>query len=69
MKEDPGETLVIGGGYIALECAGFLRGLGKKVYMVNRSTFLRTMDQDCANKIVDELEEDGVITMTKTTVK
>ena len=44
LKEDPGKTLVIGGGYIALECAGFLNGLGKDVTMINRSTFLRVMD-------------------------
>ena len=44
LEEDPGKTLVIGGGYIALECAGFLSGLGKDVTMINRSTFLRVMD-------------------------
>lgn len=44
LKEDPGKTLVIGGGYIAIECAGFLNGLGKEVILINRSTFLRSMD-------------------------
>ena len=44
MEKDPGTTLVVGGGYIAIECAGFLAGLGKKVHILNRSTFLRTMD-------------------------
>ena len=29
LEKDPGTTLVVGGGYIAVECAGFLRGLGK----------------------------------------
>lgn len=64
LKSDPGETLVIGGGYIAVECAGFLNGLGKKVHLVNRSTFLRAMDSDMAAKIVEELEDDGVNTLT-----
>lgn len=68
MKEDPGTTLVVGGGYIAVECAGFLAGLGKKVHMLNRSTFLRTMDQDMAAKIVEQLEEEGVVTHTQTKV-
>ena len=27
MQKSPGKTLVVGGGYIALECAGFLTGL------------------------------------------
>lgn len=44
LEEDPGETLVLGGGYIAVECAGFLSGLGNKVHLANRSTFLRTFD-------------------------
>ena len=44
LKEEPGKTLVIGGGYIAIECAGFLNGLGKEVILINRSTFLRSMD-------------------------
>ncbi len=38
MKTDPGTTLVVGGGYIAVECAGFLVGLGKKVHLLNKST-------------------------------
>lgn len=69
LKEDPGETLVIGGGYIAVECAGFLNGLGKKVHLANRSTFLRAMDSDMADRIVEDLSDDGVRTMTQTTVK
>lgn len=55
MEKDPGTTLVVGGGYIAIECAGFLAGLGKKVHILNRSSFLRTMDGDMAEKIVEQL--------------
>jgi pyruvate/2-oxoglutarate dehydrogenase complex dihydrolipoamide dehydrogenase (E3) component len=44
LKENPGKTLVIGGGYIAIECAGFIKGLGNEVVLVNRSTFLRVFD-------------------------
>mmetsp|Transcript_100455 Transcript_100455/g.138424 ORF Transcript_100455/g.138424 Transcript_100455/m.138424 type:complete len:217 (+) Transcript_100455:657-1307(+) len=69
LKEDPGTTLVLGGGYIALECAGFLNGLGKEVYLANRSTFLRVMDQDMAFYVTDKMEEEGVKTMTQATVK
>ena len=58
----------MGGGYIAVECAGFLRGLGKKVFLVNRSTFLRSMDQDMSQRVVDDLEEDGVIVRTHSEV-
>jgi len=66
LKEDPGKTLVIGGGYIAVECAGFLNGLGKEVVMINRSTFLRVMDDDMSFRIVDDLASDGVNIMTNT---
>ena len=69
LKSDPGDTLVVGGGYIAVECAGFLNGLGKKVYLANRSTFLRAMDADIAAKITEELADDGVHTLTQTTIK
>lgn len=68
MKEDPGETLVVGGGYIAIECAGFLNGLGKTVHLANRSTFLRSMDEDMAERIVDELSDSGVNALTQTTI-
>lgn len=53
LKENPGKTLVIGGGYIAVECAGFLAGMGNEVILANRSTFLRVFDQDMAFKVED----------------
>lgn len=38
----PKKTLVVGGGYIALECAGFLGTIGYPVEVMNRThTFLR----------------------------
>ena len=66
LKENPGKTLVIGGGYIAIECAGFLRGLGNEVILVNRSTFLRVFDQDMAEKIIEEMDEQGIEMHTQT---
>lgn len=69
LESDPGTTLVLGGGYIAVECAGFLRGLGKDVYLANRSTFLRTMDNQMSERIVEKLEASGVSLMTQTSVK
>ncbi len=59
----------MGGGYIAVECAGFLRGLGNDVILANRSSFLRVFDGDMANKVVDQLEEDGIHTMANTLIK
>ena len=69
MDKDPGTTLVVGGGYIAVECAGLLRGLGKTVYLINRSTFLRTMDADMAQMVTNDLCDDGVKVMKKCLVE
>lgn len=68
LKEDPGKTLVVGGGYIAVECAGFLAGVKKDVTLINRSTFLRAMDSDMAYRIVQDLEDEGVKALTQTTI-
>lgn len=50
-RDNPGRTLVIGASYIALECAGFLHGLGIDVTVMVRSIFLRGFDQQLANKV------------------
>jgi len=59
-KEAPGKTLVVGASYIALECAGFLNGLGFDTSVMVRSVPLRMFDQDCATRIAKFMEEDGV---------
>lgn len=44
LKTNPGKTLVIGASYVALECAGFLAGLGYDVTVMVRSILLRGFD-------------------------
>ncbi|XP_033018484.1 thioredoxin reductase 1, cytoplasmic, partial [Lacerta agilis] len=56
----PGKTLVVGASYVALECAGFLAGLGLDVTVMVRSILLRGFDQEMANKIGEHMEEHGV---------
>uniref|UniRef100_A0A8C7XYG8 thioredoxin-disulfide reductase (NADPH) n=1 Tax=Oryzias sinensis TaxID=183150 RepID=A0A8C7XYG8_9TELE len=56
----PGKTLVIGASYVALECGGFLAGLGLDVTVMVRSILLRGFDQDMANRAGDHMEEHGV---------
>lgn len=56
----PGKTLLVGASYIALECAGFLAGLGYDVTVMVRSIFLRGFDQQMANLIADQMERNGV---------
>lgn len=44
-----GKTLVIGGGYIAMECAGFLHGLGYDTTIMVRSQVMRQFDDQAGN--------------------
>lgn len=44
MRKPPGKTLVVGGSYVALECAGFLNGLGYDTSVLVRSRLLRKFD-------------------------
>ncbi|KAL4655641.1 thioredoxin reductase 1, cytoplasmic-like [Arapaima gigas] len=56
----PGKTLVVGASYVALECGGFLAGLGLDVTIMVRSILLRGFDQDMANRAGEHMEEHGV---------
>lgn len=69
LSYNPGKTLVIGASYIALECAGFLQGIGNDVTIMVRSIFLRGFDQQMANILGDDLEASGVKMIKKDTVK
>lgn len=55
----PGKTLVVGASYIALECAGFLVGLGYDTTVMVRSILLRGFDQDIADRIGSSMERRG----------
>uniref|UniRef100_A0A8V5HDS8 thioredoxin-disulfide reductase (NADPH) n=1 Tax=Melopsittacus undulatus TaxID=13146 RepID=A0A8V5HDS8_MELUD len=56
----PGKTLVVGASYVALECAGFLAGLGMDVTVMVRSILLRGFDQEMAERIGAYMETHGV---------
>lgn len=43
-KKEFGDTLVVGSGYIGMECGGFLNGMGKKTTILYRSKVLRHFD-------------------------
>jgi len=58
-KKSPGKTLVVGGGYIAMECAGFLTGLGYPTTVCVRSRPLRNFDVQMADKIQSIMHELG----------
>ncbi|KAL8578778.1 Thioredoxin reductase 2, mitochondrial [Nucella lapillus] len=58
-KESPGKTLVIGGSYIALECGGFLTGLGLDTTIMVRSRCLRSFDQEMGVLVTDHMAASG----------
>jgi pyruvate/2-oxoglutarate dehydrogenase complex dihydrolipoamide dehydrogenase (E3) component len=60
LPRPPGRTLVIGASYIAVECGGFLRGLGCDVTMIVRSRILREFDQDMAQRLAERVAGVGI---------
>ena len=56
-KKPPGKTLVIGGGYIAVECAGFIKGMGYDVDILLRSVVLRGFDRGMVERIVNDMND------------
>ncbi|EQC25393.1 thioredoxin reductase (NADPH) [Saprolegnia diclina VS20] len=61
----PGKTLVVGASYVALECAGFLKGQGFDVTVMVRSILLRGFDTDMAARIGTYMEEEAKINFIK----
>ena len=61
MKEaPPGKTCVVGAGYVALECAGFLTGLkGGDVTVLVRSMLLRGFDREMVDAIKAVMVHNG----------
>ncbi|XP_061586330.1 thioredoxin reductase 2, tandem duplicate 2 [Cololabis saira] len=56
LKKSPGKTLVVGASYVALECAGFLTGIGLDTTVMVRSIALRGFDQQMAGLVTDYME-------------
>lgn len=59
-KDPPGKTLVVGGGYVAVEIAGFLKGLGYETSLMTRGDYLRSFDRDMVNEVVSHLQKINV---------
>lgn len=57
----PKEAVVLGGGYIAVEFAGILAGLGVETTLIYRGDlFMRGFDDDLRQFLVGELEKKGI---------
>nr|XP_055054521.1 thioredoxin reductase 2, tandem duplicate 2 [Misgurnus anguillicaudatus] len=59
LKESPKKTLVVGASYVALECAGFLTGIGLDTTVMVRSIALRGFDQQMAGLVTDYMKSYG----------
>ena len=61
LEELPNRMVVVGGGYIAVEFAGIMNGLGVETTLVYRgSMFLRGFDQDVRRVVAKELIKRGI---------
>ena len=61
LKELPRRTLIVGGGYIAVEFAGILHGLGSHVTQLYRGPlFLRGFDRDLREALAEEMRAKGI---------
>jgi pyruvate/2-oxoglutarate dehydrogenase complex dihydrolipoamide dehydrogenase (E3) component len=56
MKKKPGNTLVVGGGYVAVEIAGFLAELGFNVSMMTRGDYLRSFDKEMVAYLLSDMK-------------
>uniref|UniRef100_A0A8R1HZP8 Thioredoxin-disulfide reductase n=1 Tax=Caenorhabditis japonica TaxID=281687 RepID=A0A8R1HZP8_CAEJA len=60
LPKAPGKTLIVGAGYVALECAGLLAGIKQEVEVLIRSRPLKEFDQDCVKLVMEHLKSTGV---------
>jgi glutathione reductase (NADPH) len=61
LPELPQRILIVGGGYIAVEFAGILHGLGAQATQIYRGPlFLRGFDRDVREVLADEMKKKGV---------
>ena len=65
----PKKAVIVGGGYIAVEFAGILNGLGVETELIYRGNqLLKTFDQDCSIKVTEGMIDKGVKVQLKTNV-
>ena len=61
LKEMPRRIVIVGGGYIAVEFAGILHGLGSQVTQLYRGPlFLRGFDDDVRTVLAEEVRKKGI---------
>ena len=67
--ERPQRVAIVGGGYIGVELAGILHGLGSEVILIHRGEkLLRGFDEDIRDKLVFAMHATGIDLSLETTV-
>ncbi|EGR30338.1 thioredoxin reductase 2, putative [Ichthyophthirius multifiliis] len=57
LQKKPGKTLIVGGGYIAMECGGFLSNLGIQTTVLTRNGWLKDFDREMVQAIIENMKE------------
>ena len=69
LDELPATAVVVGGGYIAVEFAGILNGLGVDTHLVYRGDkLLKSFDREMSQKIAAGMQEKGVKLLLNTQI-
>jgi glutathione reductase (NADPH) len=69
LDELPATAVVVGGGYIAVEFAGILNGLGVDTHLVYRGdNLLKSFDREMSQKIATGMQEKGVKLLLNTQI-
>ena len=65
----PGRVVIVGGGYIAVEFAGILHGMGAETELIYRGDlFLRGFDRELRTQLADEMTRKGIGVRFNTTI-
>ncbi len=70
LRTPPDSMIVLGGGAVAMELAQFFSRIGVKVSVIQRSEhILSQVDQDLAVPVETQLQEEGMMIYTKTSIQ
>lgn len=65
----PKKIVIVGGGYIAVEFASIMNGLGVETHLIYRGElFLRGFDEECRKLLCEEMKQKGIHIHLKTQV-
>ncbi len=69
LSEVPQELIIVGGGYIGVECATIFHNLGSKITIIEKmDSFLGTIDQDAAKELENQFKKKGIQIITGRTI-